>query len=61
MIELDALLFFIVILGEGFQINLWNLLILAVELVEFEDGVRLALRVGGIVAEFVSLSVLLDA
>ena len=61
LLELDTLFLLIVILGICFEVNLGHLLVLTIELVQFKDWVGLALRVRGIVAELVSLSVFLDA
>ena len=61
LLELDTLLLLIVILGIGFEVNLGHFLVLTIELVQFKDWVGLTLRVRGIVAELVSLSVFLDA
>lgn len=61
MFELDSLLLLVVVFGKGLQVNFRHFFVLAVELVELEDRIRLALWVGRVVTELVSLAVLLDA
>ena len=61
LLKLDAFLFFVVIFCKTFQVNFWDLLILAVELVKFQHGIRLALSVWCIVAKFIRFSMLLNA
>ena len=61
LVELDALLLLCVVLGEGLEVDLRHLFVLGVELVQLEDRVRLALRVGRVVPELVRLTVFLNA
>jgi hypothetical protein len=56
LIKLDTLFFLVVVFGEGFQVNFWNFFIFAVEFIQLKNWVGLALRIWGIVAEFISLS-----
>ena len=61
LLKLDPLFLFVVVFGKGLKVNFWNFFILAVEFIQLEHGVGLTLRVWGVVAEFVSLSMLLSA
>ena len=61
MFKLDRFLFFRVVFGVSFKIYLGNLLVFAIELVQFQDWVRLSLWVRRVVSELVSFTVLLDA
>ena len=49
------------VFGVSFKIYLGNLLVFAIELVQFQDWVRLSLWVRRVVSELVSFTVLLDA
>jgi len=61
LFKLDRFLFFGVILSVSFQIYLGHLFVFTVELVQFQDWVRLSLRIRRVVSEFVSFPVLLYA
>ncbi len=61
LLKLNSLFLFVVVFGKRLKVNFWDFFVLAVEFIQLEHRVGLTLRVWGIVAEFVSLSMLLSA
>ena len=61
LLELDSFFLFVMIFGKRLEVDSRDSLILAIELVQFQDRVGLALRVGRIVAELIRFAMLLGA